>query len=66
MTIKLNDQHYEVEENTSLASFIESIGLKPKGIAIAIDLKVIPKDRWSETILSDQLELMLIHAVSGG
>lgn len=66
MTIKLNDQYYEIEEGISLAGFIESIGLKPNGIAVAIHFKVIPKDKWSETILSDKLELMLIHAVSGG
>ena len=66
MTIKLNDQYYEVREGTSLATFIENIGLKPNGIAVAIDFEVVPKDKWAETILSDRLELMLIHAVSGG
>lgn len=66
MTIKLNDQYHEVEDGTSLASFIESIGLKPNGIAVAINFEVVLKDRWAETTLSDQLELMLIHAVSGG
>lgn len=66
MIIKLNEQSYEVKEGTSLATFIESIGLKPQGIAVAIDYEVVPKDKWVETILSDRLELMLIHAVSGG
>jgi sulfur carrier protein len=66
MTIKLNDKPYEISEGTSLAAFIESLGLKPQGIAVAIDYEVVPKDRWEETILSDQLELMLIYAVSGG
>lgn len=66
MIIKLNEQSYEVKEGTSLATFIESIGLKPQGIAVAIDYEVVPKDKWVETILSDKLELMLIHAVSGG
>ena len=66
MTIKLNDKSFEVEEGTSLASFIENIGLKPQGIAVAIDYNVVSKDKWSETILTDQMELMLIQAVSGG
>lgn len=66
MTIKLNDQYHKVEDGTSLSSFIENIGLKPNGIAVAINFEVVPKDKWAETILSDQLELMLIHAVSGG
>lgn len=66
MIVKLNDKAYEVEENTSLAAFIENLGLKPQGMAIAIDHKVVPRSKWTETILSDSLELMLIHAVSGG
>ncbi|MDR1122316.1 MAG: sulfur carrier protein ThiS [Dysgonamonadaceae bacterium] len=66
MTILLNDKKYEVAEGTSLATFIASLGLKQQGIAVAIDYEVIPKDRWADTVLSDQLELMLIQAVSGG
>lgn len=66
MTIRLNDKDYEVEDGTSLASFIESIGIKPQGIAIAVDYQVVPKTQWEEIILYDKMELMLIHAVSGG
>jgi sulfur carrier protein len=66
MTIILNDKPYETPEGTSLVTFIESLGLKQHGIAVAIDYEVIPKDQWAETILSDKLELMLIQAVSGG
>ncbi|MDR0567392.1 MAG: sulfur carrier protein ThiS [Prevotellaceae bacterium] len=66
MTVLLNDKPYEVPEGTSLAAFIESLGLKREGIAVAIDYEVVPKDQWTKTMLSDQLELMLIQAVSGG
>ena len=66
MTIKLNDKSHEIEEGTTLSAFIENIGLKPQGIAVAIDYNVVPKDKWNETILSDKMELMLIQAVSGG
>ncbi|MDR2814949.1 MAG: sulfur carrier protein ThiS [Prevotellaceae bacterium] len=66
MTVLLNDKPYETPEGTSLATFVESLGLKREGIAVAAGYEVIPKDRWAETILSDRLELMLIQAVSGG
>ncbi|MDD4637658.1 MAG: sulfur carrier protein ThiS [Bacteroidales bacterium] len=64
--ISLNGKDHEVKKGTSLSDFIRTLGLQPKGIAIAIDYEVVPKDKWQETILSDRLELMLIHAVSGG
>jgi sulfur carrier protein len=66
ITITVNDKPHKVEEGMSLASFIESLGLKPQGIAVAINYEVVPKEQWPGTILSDHLELMLIHAVSGG
>lgn len=66
MQVKLNDNHYEVDEGTSLSAFIEQLGLSPKGMAVAIDLKVVPKSEWETTLLTDGLELMLIQAVSGG
>ncbi|MBP1616654.1 MAG: thiamine biosynthesis protein ThiS [Bacteroidetes bacterium] len=66
MIVLLNGQPHEVDEGISLAFFIQSLGLQPQGIAVAIDYEVIPKEDWMETILSDQIELMLIHAASGG
>ena len=64
--VKLNDREYTVAEGTSLAAFIEGLGLSPRGIAIAMEGRVVPKTRWADTILADAMELMLIHAVSGG
>jgi sulfur carrier protein len=37
-----------------------------QGIAVAVDYEVVPKGRWHETVLEDNMELMVIHAVSGG
>lgn len=66
MTIKLNDQNIEVEEGISLADLINHLGLKQQGIAVAIDYQVVPREAWSQTLLYDQMTLMLIQAVSGG
>jgi sulfur carrier protein len=66
VTIKLNDKTFQVAEGASLASFIESVGLTPRGIAVAIEGRVVPKSQWGDTILTEAMELMLIHAVSGG
>jgi sulfur carrier protein len=66
MEIILNDKPYTVKEQTTIAAFVESLGLKQEGIAIAVNYEIVPKDQWKETILTDKMELILIHAVSGG
>lgn len=64
--ITLNDKKYELATPVSVANFIASLELPTKGIALAIDYEVLPKEQWATTQLADGNELMLIHAVSGG
>jgi len=66
MNVILNDKAYQIAAETSLAAFVESLGLKPEGIAVAIDYEVVPKESWANTQLSENMELTLIQAVSGG
>lgn len=66
MKVKLNDKSYEIAEGITLGKFIGELGIQLQGVAIAIDYEVIPKSQWDATILKDGMELMMIHAVSGG
>jgi len=66
MKVKLNDKYHDIEEGTTLSAFLESLGHSPQGMALAIDYEVIPKEQWETTILTENVEMMLIHAVSGG
>ena len=66
MTIYVNQKPYPAEEGITLAAFMQNMGIKPQGVAVAINYEVIPQKQWEETILTDKTELMLIHAVSGG
>jgi sulfur carrier protein len=66
MKIKLNDKPYSPAEGTTLEMFMQELGVPLQGIAVAIDYEVVPKAQWSETVLEDRMELMMIHAVSGG
>ena len=66
MTIKLNDKPFQVAEGTALDKFVESLDVQIQGIAIAVNYEIIPKSLWQETTLSDGMEIMMVHAVSGG
>jgi len=66
MKVILNDSPYEVKEETTLEEFIESLEIRLQGVAIAINNEVIPKSEWKNTKLTDDMALMMIHAVSGG
>ena len=64
--ITLNEKPYELAAHTSVANFIASLELPTKGIAVAINYEVVPKEQWEAVQLADGNELMIVHAVSGG
>lgn len=67
MTISLNNQTIEVEAQMKLSNLVfQQIGENPKGIAVAINGQVIPKDSWLETRINENDELLIIKATQGG
>lgn len=67
MTISVNNQTIEVEAQTKLSSLVfQQIGENSKGIAVAINGQVIPKDSWMETPVKENDELLIIKATQGG
>jgi len=67
MVITLNQEEYKIEKGLKLNEFIDRLNLtNQKGIAIAINNKVIFKTHWSVTELREYDELLLIKATQGG
>lgn len=67
MEITVNNISQKIEANTTLhdiAFFI--LGEKQKGIAIALNNKVIPKSEWQTTHLKLNDNLLIIKATQGG
>lgn len=67
MIITLNNEIREINETIKLNEFIDSLKLpSQKGIAIAINKKVIIKNNWPKTMFNENDEVFLIKATQGG
>jgi sulfur carrier protein len=68
MKIKLNGEEKVLEKELSLNELVraELNSGEPKGVAVALNLKIIPKQNWNETMLKDDDEIEIVHAVQGG
>jgi sulfur carrier protein len=67
MEIFVNNQPIQTEEQTSLLSLVYSqVGENSKGLAVAINEEVIPKNEWDKTILNQQDQVLIIKATQGG
>lgn len=65
MIVVVNDQRVEVDEQTTVAKLLASLGFPDRGVAVALDLTVLPRANW-ETTLFDGARLEVVTAVQGG
>lgn len=65
MMVVVNERQVEVEEQTTVAALLDSLGFPDRGIAVAVDATVLPRSHWA-TKLSDGARLEVVTAVQGG
>lgn len=65
MIVVVNEQRVEVDEQTTVAALLQSMGFPNRGIAVALDATVLPRSGWTTT-LSDGAQLEVVTAVQGG
>ena len=67
MNIYFNDKLHQIESGAALQLVINSfIGEKQKGIAVAINDFVIPKQHWNTHFLQADDKVLVITATQGG
>ena len=67
MNIYLNNNSLSIEYNTSLYDVLEANNLSgKKGIAVAVNNKVVRKDDWKSHPLSENDNILVISATKGG
>lgn len=65
MKVRINNTETETQSVT-LHSLAEELNLPAKGIAVAINNQMIPRDQWHSTPLQEQANILIIKAVCGG
>ncbi len=50
----------------TLAALIEKLGMKADRVAVELNRDIAPRERWSETTLSEDDKLEIVHFVGGG
>ncbi|MCW3785529.1 sulfur carrier protein ThiS [Plebeiibacterium sediminum] len=68
MVIYVNDEKRTVEENLLLSNLFPEIGINStiKGVAVAINERIVMQKKWKSTILSENDKILIISATKGG
>jgi thiamine biosynthesis protein ThiS len=67
MKILLNDENYEIAENTSITMLFQNLGKEDlRGWAVAVNGNIISKHDFEKTFLCEEDRVILIQATQGG
>lgn len=56
----------ELSSQASLQQLAETLQMPDKGVAVAVNNQMIPRTKWSETILQENDQVVVIKAACGG
>lgn len=65
MNIEVNGEQVQVADGTDIYGLLEQLGFPERGIAVAVNLTVVPKADW-DTKVSEGARVEVVTAVQGG
>lgn len=66
MKLTVNSKETEVKDGCTPAELATRLALPEKGVAIAVNNKMIPRTEWAERVLQPNDSLVVIKAACGG
>jgi thiamine biosynthesis protein ThiS len=66
MRITINGKECEYATTMNLHELVESLNLMPQRVIIELNDKVVHRDLWQQTCLSDNDRLEMVSIVGGG
>jgi sulfur carrier protein len=65
--ISINDKPYPFEQYQTLEALLTALDVDvSKGMAVALNNEVIPREKWDKQLINDKDKLLLIKAAQGG
>ena len=66
MTIQVNGDPMELSEGATILQLLAQLQLNPDGVAVALNLEVVPRTQHAEITLRQNDRIELVRAVGGG
>lgn len=65
MKVTVNDREFRVDDGTTVAALLASLGFPDRGVAVAVNAVVLPKSEWDSAVPSGA-RMEVVGAVQGG
>lgn len=64
--VVINGEACRVADGERLTDLLARLELPAQRVAVELNLDIIPRARWAETVLADGDRLEIVHFVGGG
>lgn len=65
MKINVNNKSIATDA-TDLGTLVSELSLPQKGVAVAVDNRIVPRELWPQTPLKEGASVIVIKAAQGG
>jgi len=68
MKLQINgeERDFSAAAPFTLAALVDVLGMKADRVAVELNRDIVPRDRWSATLLNEGDHLEVVHFVGGG
>ena len=66
MNVVVNGKNLEIKDNLTIADLLKELNVEQKVMAVAVNMEIVKKDKWSEHKIKENDKLELLHFVGGG
>jgi thiamine biosynthesis protein ThiS len=66
INIVVNGEPYQIAEKSKVTDLISELKLPPERVAIELNLSILPRAKWAETVLHTGDKLEIVQFVGGG
>jgi sulfur carrier protein len=66
MNIVVNGQSHQVPDGATVAELLERLKFPPRGIAVELNLSIVPRPQIPERLLAEGDRLEVVSLVGGG
>ncbi|HUK90671.1 MAG TPA: sulfur carrier protein ThiS [Blastocatellia bacterium] len=66
MTVVVNGDEREVAAGAVVADLVARLDLKPERVAVELNRRILKRQQWGSTLLSEGDKVEIVHFVGGG
>ena len=66
MEIRVNGEARQWDRSLTVRGLLEALGIRPEGVVVERNLKIVPRERMAEEMVEDGDSLEIMRLVGGG